>query len=255
MLPKVLSIFISMNNTPTPFGKKLFHFKKFSLTDSGCSMKIGTDGVLLGSVAANFPSEYVLDIGTGCGLIALMVAQKSAAKIIAIDADECAVAVAKENVKNSPWANQVELIHTRFQDFCTSSARLFDLIVCNPPFFHNSLLSPGQKRNLARHSDSLLPNDLFSGVKKFLEDRGRFLMIAPAIQEEDLVNIAEKTELFCIEKTYVVPVKGQKPKRIMLAFSNYWAEIKVDKINIETGERHQFSEEYKALTGDYYLNF
>jgi tRNA1Val (adenine37-N6)-methyltransferase len=255
MLLKVSSIFISMNNAPKPFGKKLFHFKKFSLTDSGCAMKIGTDGVLLGSVAANFQSKHVLDIGTGCGLIALMVAQKSAAQIIAIDADADAVAVAKENVKNSPWANRVEIIHARFQDFCISSTRLFDLIVCNPPFFHNSLLSPSPKRNLARHSNSLPPNDLFSGVKKILEDRGRFLMIAPALQEEDLVHIAGKTGLFCIKKTCVVPVKGQKPKRIMLAFSPFQAETKVEEFTVETGERHQFSEEYIALTGDYYLNF
>jgi tRNA1Val (adenine37-N6)-methyltransferase len=243
-----------MNNIPTPFGKKVFQFKKFSLTDSGCAMKIGTDGVLLGSVAAKFQANHVLDIGTGCGLIALMMAQKAAAKIIAIDADADAVAVAKENVKNSPWADQVELLHVRFQDFCTSSARLFDLITCNPPFFHNSLLSLSQKRNLARHSDSLPPNDLFSGVKMILMDRGRFLMIAPAVQEENLLNIAGKTGLFCIEKTYVIPVAGQKPKRLMLIFSNYWAEPKVEEITIETGERHQFSEEYKALTGDYYLN-
>ncbi len=255
MPPKGLSIFISMNNPIAPSGENRFHFKQFSLSDAGCAMKIGTDGVLLGSIAASYPAEHILDVGTGCGLIALMIAQKSKGKITAIDIDSDAVAVAKQNVKESPWPEKIRLVHAPFQDFAKSSVQKFDLVVCNPPFFHNSLLSPDAPRNRARHSDSLPPEELLAGVRSTLTINGNFLVIAPADQEDFWLETAEKEKLFCRRLMRVLPKPGVKPKRIILGFSPAEGNLIFEELTIETGSRHQFTQEYKMVTRDYYLHF
>jgi len=244
-----------MNSPFAPSGEKRFHFKQFSITDAGCAMKIGTDGVLLGSIAATYPGERILDVGTGCGLIALILAQKSKGNITAIDIDSEAVGVARQNVKDSPWPEKIKLVHAPFQDFAQSSDQKFDLVVCNPPFFHHSLLSPYAGRNIARHSDSLPPEDLLAGVKNMLTLNGSFLLVAPAEQEELWLEAAKKKKLFCSRLLRVFPKLGVKPKRIILGFSPLKGNMISEELTIETGRRHQFTEEYKTLTCDYYLHF
>lgn len=255
MPPKGLSICISMNNPLAPSGEKRFRFKQFSLTDAGCAMKIGTDGVLLGSIAASSPADKILDVGTGCGLIALMIAQKSNGKITAIDVDSEAVAVASQNVKDSPWPEKIRVVHARFQDFAASLEQTFDMVVCNPPFFHNSLLSPDAGRNIARHAGSLPPDELLAGVKNILTPNGNFWLVAPAEQENFWLEAAEKEALFCGRLIRVLPKPGVKPKRIILCFSPCRRNLISEELTIETGSRHQYTEEYKTLTRDYYLHF
>ncbi len=255
MPPKGLSICISMNSPLTPSGEKRFRFKQFSLTDAGCAMKIGTDGVLLGSIAATFSADHILDVGTGCGLIALMIAQKSRGQITAIEVDPEAVAVARQNVQDSPWPEKIRVVHARFQDFVVSNEQRFDLVVCNPPFFLNSLLSPDAGRNIARHAESLPPDELLAGVKNKLSIIGNFLMVAPAEQEKYWLEAAQKEELFCRRLFRIFPKPGVKPKRVILGFSPLKGQMKPEKLIIETGHRHKFTEEYQSWTRDYYLHF
>jgi tRNA1Val (adenine37-N6)-methyltransferase len=155
--------------------RKPFRFKQFSVDDSKCAMKVGTDAVLLGAWADVTCAETILDIGTGCGLIALMAAQRSNAHITAIDIDESTTLQSKENFLSSPWHDRLEAIHIeQFQpDY------LFDLIICNPPFFKNALKTPFHERNLARHNDSLSFESLVSHVNILLSENGKFFFILP----------------------------------------------------------------------------
>ncbi|NLF41413.1 MAG: methyltransferase, partial [Bacteroidales bacterium] len=117
-------------------------------------MKVGTDGVLLGVLTDIEHSKNILDVGCGCGLISLMLAQRSRALIDAIDIEESAVLEARFNVECSPWPNRIQVYHSSFQDYCTDSRiSHYDLIVSNPPFFIDSLKNPHPKKSLARHSD------------------------------------------------------------------------------------------------------
>lgn len=256
MPPRASLICISMNKSPEKAGKKLFFFKQFSLTDQGCAMKIGTDGVLLGSIAASYSSEKTLDAGTGCGLITLMLAQKSEAEITAIELDREAVAVARENVENSPWSRQIKVVHANFIDFASETNAAFDLIVCNPPFFRNSLQSADLRRSMARHSHSLTADDLMAGTKKLLNANGCFLVIVPFDDRKSWIDSALAMGLHCRSEWRIIPVKGLKPKRSILAFYHTAGNIEIKELAIETGaKRHDFTAEYKALTKDYYPAF
>lgn len=218
-------------------------------------MKIGTDGVLLGSVSALYNSAKTLDVGTGCGLIAFMIAQKSDALITGIDLDPIAINVANENLKRNPWQNQIKFIQSSFQEFAEKSNDKFDLIVCNPPFFNNSLKGPGHLRNLARHTISLNPDDLLKGVPYLLNPLGTFLLIAPCEQEKNWVNLAKASALSCYIKILIYPKPGKPPKRIILGFSFGKNDLVEESVTIETEVRNIFTDGYKALTADYYLDF
>ncbi len=235
-------------------GERLFRFKQFSLTDKGCGMKIGTDGVLLGAFAAQYRSIQTLDVGTGCGLIALMLAQKSEARITAIEIDRQAAETARLNVKNSPWSSRIAVLNQSFQEFNTQSTQIFDLVICNPPFFHNSHLAPSSKRNLARHSDSLSPADLLSGVSRIISDEGRLIIIIPFDQETLWYNEASKVELFYERVVRILPRKGIEPKRSIIEITKKSKEKKVEILIVEGDRRHAYSPEYVELTRDYYLN-
>ena len=144
-----------------------FKFKHFEIHQDRCAMKVGTDGVLLGAWALG--GKRILDIGSGTGLISLMMAQRyPEAQVVGIDLDAEACAEARENVAASPFADRVNIVDCRLQDY--ESLEKFDAIVSNPPFFLNSLKNPDSKRSMARHADSLPFRELFRGVKLLLSD-------------------------------------------------------------------------------------
>ncbi|MBS4012240.1 MAG: methyltransferase [Bacteroidetes bacterium] len=215
-------------------------------------MKIGTDGVLLGAIAANIQSQKVLDIGTGCGLIGLMVAQKQNAIIDCVEIDNRAYSDAKENIENSPWSNKFRLFKTSFQEFAKLTKKKYDLIVCNPPFFHNSLKPYSNQRNTARHSDSLSFCDLITGVCKIISSDGKFLLIFPSEQQNDVSNILINNGLFVNEKWNIRPNPDKEVHRIIICGSKVKTDsFIINEIAIENGLRHQYSDEYKNLTCDY----
>ncbi|MFW5793187.1 MAG: tRNA1(Val) (adenine(37)-N6)-methyltransferase [Bacteroidota bacterium] len=234
--------------------KHIFRFKQFSVTDNNCGQKIGTDGVLLGSIASVQNCSTVLDIGTGSGIIALMIAQKQDALIDAIEIDSKACIDAHENINNSKWRDKISLHNISFQDFAYACNKKYDLIVCNPPFFHNSLKSNDIQRDVARHSDLLPLKELFARAKKLLTDSGSFLLITPANQNNIITDLARIHALHIIEKWIIKPNPDKEAHRIINALSLKTEELRTKEISIETGRRHEYTVDYKELAKDYYLN-
>ncbi len=234
---------------------KGFTFKQFHIDHSRCAMKVGTDGTLLGAWAALPDKGRILDIGTGTGLIAIMAAQRSAdAKITAIDIDEDCISQARENVTSSPWPDRIEIVHSALQDF--NSAKKFDAIISNPPYFIDSQLSPDAARSTARHTATLPFEELAKGVKRLLAENGHFSIILPPTEME-CFRSAARGILFTIRECHVWSTPTSEVKRIMAEFQTEPpAELPiVEKIVIEDNGHHQYSDEYRRLTRDFYLKF
>ena len=233
-----------------------FTFKQFHIDHSRCAMKVGTDGTLLGAWAALPPhAKKILDIGTGSGLIAIMAAQRHpTAKITAIDIDKDCVMQATENAVASPWAERIEVIETPLQEY--SPEEKFDVIISNPPYFADSMHSPDKQRTTARHTASLSFKELTDGVLRLLADDGLFAVILPTAESELLLS-ASRGRLFTWRRCEVWSTPESGARRIMLELKREPPKdlAQKEKIIIEQGGRHVYSEEYKALTADFYLNF
>ena len=233
-----------------------FTFKQFHIDHSRCAMKVGTDGTLLGAWATLPPhAKKILDIGTGSGLIAIMAAQRHpTAKITAIDIDKDCVMQATKNAVASPWAERIEVIETPLQEY--SPEEKFDVIISNPPYFADSMHSPDKQRTTARHTASLSFKELTEGVLRLLADDGLFAVILPTAESELLLS-ASRGRLFTWRRCEVWSTPESGARRIMLELKREPPKdlAKKEKIIIEQGGRHVYSEEYKALTADFYLNF
>ena len=197
----------------------MFHFKKFSVSHSQSTMKVGTDAVLLGAwmpVPQN--CKNILEIGCGCGVISLMIAQRTNANILGIDIDWQSVIEAQQNAENSPWKNRVIFIHDDVQNFVQNTTQKFDIIISNPPFFENSLKSPFNNKNISKHDVTLDFETLNKVVDNLLNNDGCFGVILPADAEQKFVEIAEKNHLFLTKKTEVYPTPQKKSNRILMMF-------------------------------------
>ncbi|MDR2859827.1 MAG: methyltransferase [Mediterranea sp.] len=228
-----------------------FHFKQFTIRQDECAMKVGTDGVLLGAWAPVECVRRILDVGTGTGLIALMLAQRSPAFITALEIDKSAACQAGENVRCSPWNDRIEVVCTDFRTFMPKDK--YDLIVSNPPYFVDSLLSPDKQRSIARHDYRLSYLDLIQGTKQLLSPQGMFAIIIPTNVAGTLEELARLYGLFPFRRLDVVTKPGGEPKRTLLAFSFFERAYKGEMLLTETS-RHQYSEEYIALTKEYYIH-
>ena len=216
-------------------------------------MKVGTDGVLLGAWTDVSGVQSILDIGTGTGLIALMLAQRSPAVIYGIEIDENAAAQAIENVNRSPWHERIKIEPISLQTFVKNTGCCFDLIVSNPPYFNKSLKNPDVQRSVARHADSLSQEDLIAAACTLLSDTGRLSVILPAAEGEEFILRAESSRLYCSKKTKVIPRIGAPEKRLLLEFSRTKEVCWEDSLLIEKG-RHDYSDEFRGLTEEYYLD-
>jgi tRNA1Val (adenine37-N6)-methyltransferase len=234
---------------PNPF----FSFKQFTVYHDLCAMKVGVDGVLLGAWSLVNDAQRILDVGTGSGLIALMLAQRSRAEIVAVDLDEGAIRQAGMNFSNSPWNDRLRLIHLSLQDFAGTNPEKFDLIVSNPPYFVDSLKSPDESRSLARHAGSLSINDLLEASVKILNETGRICLILPVDEGFQCVKLAENFQLFCLQKVLIFPKPGKPAKRVLLEFGFSDVETSVTSLTIENETRHCWSDDYISLTKDFYL--
>lgn len=236
--------------------KDIFRFKQFSIRHDKCAMKVGTDGVLLGAWCNVEDAENALDIGAGCGLIAIMLAQRnSGLHIDAVEIDEGSGIQAEENVNKCPWSNRITVHRTSFQQFYNGGDKKYDLIVSNPPYFQNSLTNPNREKSVARHAGSLAMDELIVGVNKLLKEDGRFCMIMPVTEALIFMDRAKNSELYCRLITSVLPNPGKHPKRYLMEFRKTEGEIKQTELIIELEKRHKYSGEFKKLTGDFYLYF
>jgi tRNA1Val (adenine37-N6)-methyltransferase len=233
-----------------------FAFKQFNVKQDKCAMKVGTDAVLLGSWIQPNGSTHILDIGTGTGVIALMLAQKTSASIVGIDIDGIATQQAQENVDESKFKNSITLFNSSFQDFVKTTSLKFQLIVSNPPFFEQSLKSSDEKRSNARHADVLPFEDLLDGVIKLLDEKGKFCLILPTLEAEKFRGMAQKKGLF-LSKLLRVKSRVDKDidKRHLMQFEFTPTEFSEETMAIEEDERHSYTQAYKELTKAYYINF
>lgn len=217
-------------------------------------MKVGTDGVLLGAWVNPANVGNILDIGTGTGLIAIMLAQRTSAIIKAVEIEPHAYNQARENVENCPWKEQIDVIHNSFQDFSQQTNQKFDFIVSNPPFFSNSLKTPVANRNFARHNDTLSANDLLAGVCRLLSSEGSFCVVLPYVDSQIFIVDAALYHLYCNRKTSVKTTSGKKPSRVLMQFSWHRTKMEENEIIIQD-KAGSYTEEYRLLTSNYYLFF
>ncbi len=232
----------------------MFRFKQFEVDDTHSSMKVGTDAVLLGAWVPIGNYNSILDIGTGCGVIALMMAQRFCnATIHAIDIDENACKDANANFANSIWNDRLTIYNHSIQQYSRNLFHCYDLIVSNPPFFNNSLKSISSARNLARHTDSLSFDDLLLSVQKALSQEGIFCGILPYEEACFFIQKAFKYGLYCMKKTVIYNTFTKPPKRILFSLSRNQFEKKEDTNLSIRKEENMYSEEYLALTKDFYL--
>lgn len=230
-----------------------FHFKQFTVHQEKCAMKVGTDAVLFGSCIFPNSAKRILDIGTGSGIIALMLAQKSSALIDAVDLDEKAFAQSTENFKISPWYNRLRSYHLSFQDFSNRiNAPLYDLIVSNPPYFHHASKPNEPSRLHARHNDALTFEELIEGVNKLLLPTGKLCVILPCKEGMEFMDKAQRKGLFC-RKLIRIKTKNQRiEKRLIMEFHYTFGLLEEEEIIIHDDDGN-FTEEYIQLTKDYYI--
>lgn len=238
----------------------IFQFKQFTIDQSLCAMKVGTDGVTLGAVADVENSRRVLDIGCGTGLLCLMTAQRNAvAEIVGIDIDEDAVRGATQNCEASKWSRRITIVGKSLQEFLKTAPSTFDKIITNPPYFEDSLKAPKASRTLARHTDSLPFSELASSASTLLSEDGSLSIILPTDAHEKFEKIAEEYGLYLRKKTLVYPNPDADVKRVVGEFvriKNEECRIKnvdVVELTIETDVRHQYTEEYIRLTREFYF--
>lgn len=233
----------------------MFTFKQFKIEQSRCAMKVGTDGVLLGAWTPieNNPNS-ILDIGTGTGLIALMLAQRSfAEQIDTLEIDEEAYEQAVDNFENSPWSDRLFCFHAGLDEFVEEPEDEYDLIVSNPPFYTEDYYSNNEQRDLARFANAMPFEDLIEAAAMFLSEKGIFAVIIPFKEEEKFIALADECELYPIKITRVKGTPITEIKRSLLAFSrNGKDNFPIDELIIETA-RHQYTAEYISLTKDFYL--
>lgn len=238
-----------------------FQFKQFYLRHDRCAMKVGTDGVLLGAwtpvpIADGTQVVRILDVGTGCGLIARMLMQRCPeAEVEGIDIDEAAVEQACGNgvrafqarlqewkMENGKWTND------KWQN-----GKLYDLVVSNPPYFRNSLKNPDAGRQLARHTDSLSYEELFLHSRRLLAPNGQLALILPAETEAEVIELATQHSLYCTRMTRVYGRAGKAAKRILLLFGPEKTNVpETDTLVLESADGGR-SPQYSALAQEFYL--
>lgn len=233
---------------PNPF----FRFKQFTVYHDKCAMKVGTDGVLLGAWAEVEHARRVLDIGTGTGLIALMLAQRSEASVVGVDIDGDAVRQARENVERSAWKDRIVIEEKDAGRLAALQDGVFDVIVSNPPYFTERVGCPDKQRDAARHTDSLSFDALLQSVNRVLAEDGTFSVVLPSGVADDFIANAACCRLFLRRQTWVHTKPEVAPKRVLMEFGRTVVECEPGHLVVEL-ERHKYSPEYIALTRSFYL--
>ena len=231
-----------------------FHFKQFRINDEHSTLRIGTDSMLLGAWADPLNARKILDIGTGCGVLALMMAQKSEATIEAIDIDPSSVNEARANFSNSPWSDRLTAIHTSLQASAGHSEGKFDFIITNPPFFDDSQRSSTIRRNSTRHHDHLTFEELLCCGSSLLTEDGTFALVLPALNYNTFLPVSKKYGLFLKRRMVVFPKPASRPKRMLMEFTRLEPTWVTGSELIILDGSGKFSSPYLVLT-DRFHNF
>ena len=231
-----------------------FFFKQFGLFHHRSTMKIGTDAILLARWVDVSENDDVLDIGTGCGLIPLMLAQKGIKSVDAVEIDKESCEEAAQNFANSAWNSSLFAINDDIKHYSKKCEKKYDLIVSNPPFFFGDNIPEKAKKGLARHTNTLSYNDLLTSVKTLLKPEGRFALVLPARESKTFLKDAENQGFYLQKEMKIVPIEGKEPNRINMQL----VVNQADNINSETfvlrHQDHSFTKEYKDFLKEYYLD-
>jgi tRNA1Val (adenine37-N6)-methyltransferase len=233
-----------------------FKFKQFTVHQEHASFKVTTDSVLLGAWAGVEGAENILDIGTGTGLLALMAAQRSGARIVAIEPDRNSFMQAGVNITASPWYERITLLNTSIQDYRPSGSVLFDAIITNPPYFVDSLLNPDDARARARHNVTMSHAELAGAAARLLAPAGTLHLVLPVNEAGSFLALAADGGFVCVRRCSVRPTPELPPARVLMSLQRGSPQsCDESKMVIEKEGRHIYSDEYVSLTKDFYLKF
>ncbi len=232
-----------------------FRFKQFTVHQEHASFRITTDSVLLGAWAELQGVKRILDIGTGTGILALMAAQRSDAYIVAIEPDRNSFMQAGLNIAGSPWHDRISLINTSAQEYLSGEDLLFDTVITNPPFFNDSLLNPDPGKASTRHSITLSHRELLESSLRLMSPGGTLQTVLPVNEAATFMDMASAAGLSCSRRLIVKPTPLLPPARILMTLGFVERACEEATVVIEKGGRHEYSDEYKSLTKDFYLRF
>jgi len=236
-----------------------FQFKQFRISQCKTAMKVGTDGVLLGAwldiVDEKDNTPRVLDVGTGTGLIALMVAQRSCAEVFAIEIDKAAASQASDNFTHSPWVDRLNLIQADFKNIELLNLEKFDHIVCNPPFFSSSLNSPDDKRSIARHDDALPLSIFVRNCRDLITDEGKISLIFPIDRFEEAQVLLEMYGFFMVRKDSVRSRVNGKYIRVLSEWSLQKQNQTIGEISVYADRENVYTDQFRDLTKEFYLGY
>ena len=239
-------------------GNSYFQFKRFRIEQDQCAMKVSTDAVVLGAVSGQKTPKTILDIGTGTGVIALILAQRyPTAQVTALEIDDAACLQASQNVGCSPWLERIRVVCTSLQDY-QQGEDLFDLIVSNPPYFPGHLTSPDIRRNTALHQDSLTFDELITGVASLLHSDGEFWLILPERQMKDFEAKCHSAGFTAFNKLLIRHRKDTPILRVIQAYSKRHRNGNISPSAEELvikADSGAFSSQYQLLLKDFLLHF
>ncbi len=233
-----------------------FSFKQFTVYQDQCAMKVGTDGVLLGSWAGTDHVSRILDVGSGTGLIALMLAQRSGAFVDGVEIEKNACLQSRKNAAGSPWQNRINLYHDSIQHFSEITSLRYDLIVSNPPYFQNSLKPPAKFKSMAKHDVGLTYSSLLVCSARLLMPGGRMAVIIPAADQGQFAVLADFHRLRPLRLTWVKPAPGKEYSRCMMEFTAIeGVQCVENELVIREEDLKTYTREYIEMTKDFYLGF
>lgn len=237
-----------------------FQFRQFSIQQDKTAMKVGTDGILLGAWAdfsggSTVPDCRVLDIGTGTGLIALMAAQRGASKVVAVEIDPDACLQAMDNFQKSPWTDSMTIIQGDFTHSTLLADEKFHHIVCNPPYFRNSLPASEMKRSLARHDESMSLDVLIPNACKLLDPGGQLSFILAVERFAEANLLFQQNGLFLTRKTTISSKPGNPVIRVLAEWSLLSKSLVTSHLSISMTGSGQYTRDYYMLTKDFYLSY
>lgn len=217
-------------------------------------MKVGTDGVLLATWAGVHNALNVLDVGTGCGVMAIILAQRAPQSFIhGVEIDSGAAAQAADNMAQSPWPGRLRCFEDSIQHFAATSGQSYDLIVSNPPFFSGGTFSDNHDRNAVRHTVKLPHGDLLSAVRRLLKPDGRFCVVLPHIEGLRFKELANNYHLYCTRMTQVYPRPDKPLERLLLQFETVVKPLEKETLTLHAADNNDLSEDWARLIGEFYL--
>ena len=224
--------------------KRLFHLKPFSLSHHRSTMKVGMDSLILGNWVNPEHKRSILDVGTGCGILALIMAYRSHAVIDAIELDQASAAEARENFRFSPFHRRLHVIDGDFKSYAARTTTKYDLIISNPPYFINDQKSVQRQKRMARHGESLSYHQLIAGCLELLNRKGSLCLVLPYAESQHFMKVATSRGLHLVKQMLIFPRRGHPPNRINLELAFQHPDRIVTELFIVREENNQFSSQY-----------